>query len=824
MRYFQIFILLFLLLYGADGIAQGILKGSIVDETQMGVPMADVFVKNRPELRTRADIDGNYLMRLQEGEYYMVFSASGYEQREIFVVVKEGETVKNVQLYPIDVNELDEFDYAVKRTNPGRDIIKKVVEIKDQLDFNKYPYKCNVYIRAKDNKESKEDPDEEDDEKTVRDTEDLKRKKLGDLNNMNMVEVEMVRNYEPPNNVREIRNAYSKRGDDSWLYHTTTTKSNINFFKNMLYLDDLNESPIQSPISTAGILSYKYRLVEKIERDGQPTLNKIKIEPRSVVTSTLQGHIWVQDSTWMVEKLDLKLVKGNLFVYDYFQVIQDFDVSSDTLCLLKSQEMNYGADYRKANFEGKTIVNYSDYEFYPDFPKNYFGNEVAVTTEEAYDRDTSYWSENRKSTLSKEEYQYIKKRDSIENLFSQKSYLDSVDSVFNRVTFWKVVWFGIDHRNRAKKTQWTISSLAGMLQPAFIAGPRVGQNFDFFKKWDNEKTIDSYTRVDVGVLNGDIKGRQRIAHLYDPFKLGTAGIDFEHNYDLIRTFDAFSQVFLRENFIEKTSGSIFNDIELFNGLYLENNLELTERRPLPEGTKFIRWFDDALDNNEPPEFERYKAVLFDMTLSYIPFQKYMREPNRKVVLGSKWPEFYVYYEKGIPKFLGSEINHDYIRFGIRQSFKISTFGTSSYHTTTGKFLNSKDLREVDFKYHRRSDQLWFSNPLYSFQDLDTSLPTLDWYYEAHFIHHFNGALINKIPFMKKTRITSVAGAGYLWVPEHNWQHYEFFAGLERIFKITKRRIRLGLYVTFSDGNQSDPRNSFKISFSVLDRRDMKFNF
>jgi hypothetical protein len=213
-----------------------------------------------------------------------------------------------------------------------------------------------------------------------------------------------------------------------------------------------------------------------------------------------------------------------------------------------------------------------------------------------------------------------------------------------------------------------------------------------------------------------------------------------------------------------------------------------------------------------------------MTLSYIPFQKYMREPHRKVVLGSKWPEFYVYYEKGIPKLLGSEINHDYIRFGIRQSFKISTFGTSSYHTTTGKFLNSKDLREVDFKYHRRSDQLWFSNPLYSFQDLDTSLPTLDWYYEAHFIHHFNGALINKIPFMKKTRITSVAGAGYLWVPEHNWQHYEFFVGLERIFKITKRRIRLGLYVTFSDGNQTDYRNSFKISFSVLDRRDMKFNF
>ncbi|MEX1193407.1 MAG: DUF5686 family protein [Brumimicrobium sp.] len=827
MKYLS-FLLLFIavLLFKVEGVAQGVLKGKIVDETNIGLPMANVFVKNRPELRTRADVEGYYEMRLDEGEYYMVFSVNGYEDRELFVVVRDGENIKNVQLFPLDVNELDEFDYAVERTNPGREIIKKVVDIKDQLDFNQYPYSCDVYIKAKDNKTDKEKSDKkkDKDKNKIRDTEDLKEEKLGKLKNMNLVEVELERNYSPPNDVREIRNAYSKRGDDSWLYHTTTTKSNINFFKNMLYLDDLNESPIQSPISTAGILSYKYRLEEKIERAGKPTLNKIRIEPRSVVTSTLQGHIWVQDSTWLVEKLDLKLVKGNLYIYDYFQVIQDFDVSSDTLCLLKSQEMNYGADYRKASFEGQTIVDYSGYEFFPDFPKNYFGNELAVTTDEAYERDTSYWSEKRMSPLSDEEIEYIKERDSIENLFSKTSYLDSVDSVFNKLTFWKVVWFGIDHRNRAKKTQWTLSSVAGMLQPAFIAGPRVGPNFDFFKKWDNEKNIDSYSRIDVGVLNGDIKGRTMLSHLYNPFKQATVGIDFEHNYDLIRTFDAFSQIFLRENFIEKTSGSIFHNIEIVNGLYLESSFELTERRPLPENTKFIRWLDETIDNNEPPEFEKYKASILDFTLSYIPFQKFMREPNRKVVLGSKWPEFYVYYEKGVPKILGSEINHDYLRFGIRQSFKISNFGTSSYHTTTGKFLNSKDLREVDYKYHRRSDRLWFSNPLYSFQDLDTSLPTLDWYFEAHFIHHFNGALLNKIPFMKKTRITSVAGGGYLWVPEHNWQHYEFFAGIERIFKITKRRLRIGLYTTFSDGNQSDPRNSFKISFSVLDRRDMKFNF
>ncbi len=827
--------------------AQNVLKGKVFDEMNLGLPMADIYVKNEPGLRTRADIEGNYLMRLQEGEYYLVVRANGYESKEVFVVVKSGENIRNFQLFPIDVKEIEEFDYAVKRVNVGREIIKKVVDKKMFFDFNRMPYSCDVYIKAKDKrtfvpdedkkekeqkKEQKEKQEKKKEGKKERDeidaqyanVETLKRHKLGELNNINFVEVELIRDYAPPNNVREVRNAYAKRGSDRRLYFTTTAKSNFNFFENMLYLNDLNESPIQSPISTAGIFSYKYQLVEKIEREGRFTLNKIKIEARNMATSTLSGFIWVEDSTWMVEKIDFTLEKGNLYVYDYFRIQQEFDTSSDTLCLLKYQEMDYGVAFRKDEFEGKTIVNYSNYNFKPEFEKGYFGNEVAITTEEAYERDSSYWSQKRLTPLTEEEKEYIKKRDSIENIFNQSSYLDSVDSVFNEMTFLKVLWFGIDHRNRAKKTQWTLSSIAAMVEPIYIAGPRIGPDFDFFKKWDNEKTFDSYSRADVGILNGDIKGFTRFRYLYNPFKQARVGINFEHNYDLIRTFDAFTQVLLRDNFIEKTSGSLYHDIEILNGLYLQSNFTLTNRRPISEDTRFITWFDDAIENNEPPDFDAYRAFIADFTLSYTPFQKYMREPHRKVVLGSKWPQFYVYYEKGVPQILGSEINHDYLRFGVRQTFKISTFGTSNYHITSGKFLNSKNLREVDYKFHRRSDPIWFSNPLFSFQDLDTSLPTLDWYFESHFIHHFNGALINKIPFMKKTRITSVAGGGYLWVPEHNWQHYEFFAGIERVFKFARRRLRIGTYAVFSDGNQIDPRTTFKISFALLDRRNMKFNF
>ncbi|MBW7867277.1 MAG: carboxypeptidase regulatory-like domain-containing protein [Brumimicrobium sp.] len=819
---------IFLLLLPSFVWSQYEVKGRITDESNIGIPYAEVFVKNKPELRTRSDINGNYLMRLEVGEYYLVFSAVGFEDREYYLGVKEKQTLLDMQLFSSKVEEFESVDYRTKRRNVGRDIVLRTVKIKDEIDFNKYAYSTQVYIRA--TKEKKVEGTKKQEKEKIENAhfdsvEELKRKKLSQLQDMDMVEVELTRNYVPPASIKEVRNAYTKRGNDQYLYFTTTAAANFNFFQNILYLNDLSKNPIQSPISNAGILSYKYQLVEKIERKDQPSLNKIKITPRNVATSTLDGYIWIADSSWMVEKLEFTISKGNLFIYDYFTIQQEFRTVGDTMSVLTGQIMKYGVSFNKEKYDGITNVSYTNYNFSPNFKGIKFGNEVAVTTTDAYDKDTSYWSQNRLIPLTLEEQKYIKQRDSIENMFLKQNYLDSIDSVFNKVTFWKVVWFGIDHRNRAKKTQWTISSIAGTMRPLYIAGPRIGPDFSFYKKWNNERSIDYFIRTDVGVLNGDVKGWTTIQYLYDPFRQSNLWMNVSHNYDLIRSYDALTQVFLRDNFIVSTSGTLGHTFEAFNGFVVETELTYIYRSPLPANTKFIRWFDKALNNVEPPVFTPFNSFIGNLMIRYTPFQKYMREPKRKVILGSKWPTIYMSYEKGIPKIFDSDVNHDYIQFGMSQAFNIGTWGTSQYHITTGKFLNTKKLHPEDFKFFRRGDPILFSNPLYSYQDLDSTLPTMNWYLETHYIHHFNGALINKIPFMKKTRISTVAGGGFLWVPEHDWIHYELYVGLERIFKFAKRRLRIGAYCVFSEGNHiSKLKTSFKISFAILDERSMKFTF
>ena len=515
--------------------------------------------------------------------------------------------------------------------------------------------------------------------------------------------------------------------------------------------------------------------------------------------------------------------KGNLLVYDNFFIEQNFVHYGDSLCVLAEQNLSYGVKYKNETSKSYTKAVFSHYDFNPKFVNKFFSTELAITEKEAFEKDTAFWSTRRQIELSNEERKFILLKDSIRDAHNRKEYLDSVDKIFNKITFLKVLWYGIDYRNRLKRSQVGFSPLVLFIQPLMIGGLRLSPSFDYFKKWKNERALESWSRLSYGFLNKDLKGGSWWRFKFDPFHFGFFRLSINHDFDAIRYTDAITQIYRRNNLIETTKMGSSIEYELFNGFYGGFSLEFSERRSLKD-FKFIKSFDQYLPNDEPTNFKSYQALITNVTISYTPQQKYMREPYRKVVLGSRWPTFSLNYERGIPRLFGSDVDHEYIQLDILQTFKIGTLGTSSYRFSGGKFLSAKKIYDPDMKYQRRSDPVWFSNPLFSFQGLDSTLPTIDYVLEAHIIHHDNGALINKIPLMKKTRIGLVLGAGAMYIKEYNWQHYEFLGGLERNFKIFKRRLRIGFYTVFSDGNRVAPRFNYKISFALLNDRNMKWNF
>ncbi|MEY3845467.1 MAG: hypothetical protein RL293_1889, partial [Bacteroidota bacterium] len=483
-------LLLFILL--ANGLsAQNFVRGNVVDERKSPIPFAKIYVKNTADQRTVAAVDGSYELSLMPGEYFLVISALGYQDRETYISISNVDLQRDIQLFPEKEQDYKEIVVNTKKGNIGREIMLEVVKRRDRMNPWNHAHAVDVYIKASEQKDIKEKEQKKkkennvEAEETTKDADPLEAslpKAPAWVDNMNLLEVQLKRNYAPGNKVKEIRNAYTMHGSDQSLYYTTTVKSNFNFFENLLHLDDLHQTPVSSPISVPGILSYKYKLEETYVENGL-TICKIKIIPRNTATTTLEGYIYVIDSLFLVQKLQLTMNKGNLLIYDHFEIDQTYSNIGDTMCVLDKQVLSYGVKYKNETSACQTTALFTNYNFDPEFSKKFFNTELAVTTKEAYERDTNYWSNTRQTSLSPEEQRFIVIKDSIRDFFNRKEYLDSIDEVFNKITALKILWFGVDHRNREQKIQWSLGSVATLIQPFGLGGPRLNPSFDYFKKW-----------------------------------------------------------------------------------------------------------------------------------------------------------------------------------------------------------------------------------------------------------------------------------------------------------------------------------------------------
>jgi hypothetical protein len=356
-----------------------------------------------------------------------------------------------------------------------------------------------------------------------------------------------------------------------------------------------------------------------------------------------------------------------------------------------------------------------------------------------------------------------------------------------------------------------------------IGGARISYWYSFIKRFPNKRNVSFAPNLSYGFRNKDLQGSISGSWLYNPFKRSDVFINFGRSFDLINPYDAYINMFRRSNFYVKNNFSLTHVTELINGVYLNTGFDFEDRKSL-SGYKFGEVADKIFANNNPVLFNPYAAFTIDLSVSFTPYQKYLRLPLEKIILGSKYPTFRLEWDKGIPSFLGSSVNYDLIEFSINQEITLGIVGLSKYRFATGRFLNTKSLPIIDMKYMRMGDPYLFTNPLQTFQLLDTTFSTTNWFFEAHYMHHFQGFIENRIPFFKKTGIKTAIGASMMYSVSNKYQHGEIFFGLERFIRILRDRFRLGVYYALSESNKYPPRAGFKFSLEYYDRKNNRWNF
>ena len=815
-RHTCILLVLFFGFYGAN--AQYFkISGKITNDKLEALALVSIQVKGSVK-GTISKEDGSYELRLEEGTYDLAFSMLGYKTLLINVVVSR-DYVQNIVLETDEAKNLSEVVVRGKMKDRSEEIIRNVIRGKDDILAAAGSYSCNVYIKA-----TQEDSTHRKVKAKKKQIDTISANLNGDLQRMAMAEISLRFDHENDNRVKEERTGVVKRGNPETLFYLSLTEGDFNLYNNLLTSRVLSEVPFLSPVSYSGLAAYRYKVININRQDGRK-IYTISVKPRQLSNVTVEGEIKILDSAWVILSAHFTLPGYHIPEYDHFEIDQQYSFVDNKAWMIIRQQFSYYSKTGNGKLSGETVASYKDFEFNKEFPKKYFGTELSSTAQEAYDRDSSFWQQTRTEPLTAKEIRFIHYKDSLFRVSTSKPYLDSIDGVINKVTWPKVLLFGQTKFNREKKRSWHLPPLIDVIDPFRFGGVRIKANVSYYKTFTSKRSVAVFSNISYGIRNQDLNGNISITHRYNPLNGAFINVSAQRDFQYIFQGDAWINMLKRDNFYLNEAIGINHGVEVLNGLVLFLNADYSYRRSVV-GYETNPKLDTVFGVvNEPVPFEAYNAFYGKVRLQYTPRQRFIREPREKIILGSKWPTFYVSWRKGIPGVLKSVVDFDYLEFGMEQELKLGITGVSKYNIRSGSFFNTKDLRMVDYKFQRRGDPFLFMNPDEAFQSLDSTFPVFERFYQAHFVHEFNGAVLNKIPLFKKLELREIAGGGFLIAPERNLRYAELFTGIEKVFKIPFNplyKFKLGAYVIGSAANQFRNPVQFKVGFTVWDRSSNKW--
>jgi hypothetical protein len=839
---------LFLFLFSFFQSWAGYVQGRVVDEKGIPLAYANIYIKNST-YGVSSNINGEYFLELKSGKHTLVFSYLGYlsVEKEVQITSGKGQTI-NVTLKSSS-REFDEVVITDNKKDLAKSIMKNVREKRSFYFDQVESYTCKTYLKTSIEKEYvEEDTSEVKNKKERKKAENLEEHLKKER--INLIESIFETNYKSPNKYKEIVLAHhdyipSKKeigasveigasfGEDDMIPKPSVEKNpyliyedilscDFNFFKNLIDYPAISQQPILSPMAATAPLNYTFYLKGSFYEEGKKTY-EIEVKPLFKEEALFYGSLFVEDSTWQLKAVDLRINGRALFFCKEFRIIQNYVEVEENVILPVRREIFYTIKDGKNTIFGNTRINHSEYEINKEFPNRFFNNELKYYKPDAFDKDSIYWQDLRPIQLKNTELEFINVTDSIAAYYTSDEYYRKIDSAYNRISIWTPL-SGLGRRNRAKGTQLYIGSLLAQVKPLGIGGYRHALPIEFNKEFSNGMLLETEEYIDYGFNNQDLKAKLGVGLTYIPLKFVRTFIRVGDVYEMVNDYASIEQVFARSNYVRAKTFSISQRMEIVNGLFGEFTFNFSDQIPL-KNIQFAEWSELLFGElNEPADFDRYIKSEFKLELRYRIKQKYIIKGNKKIIIGTDFPELFFVYRKGVPGLFNSEVKFDFIELGTKGEIGMGRFGLSRWQVFAGGFINQSDLRLLEYKYFRGSDRFFFSDPLQSFQLLGQTFLTSNEYFRANYIHHFQGSILDKVPLINWLGLELAGGAGTIMIPDESIAHIEMFGGLQKVFKIKKQLFRVGVYGVTADNSLGEADFTWKFGLSFFNGYSNKWTY
>ncbi|OEJ99327.1 hypothetical protein A8C32_09175 [Flavivirga aquatica] len=572
--------------------------------------------------------------------------------------------------------------------------------------------------------------------------------------------------------------------------------SDFNVYDN--YLKFFDKSFV-SPLSKTGINTYNYVLSDSAFVDNKWCYNVVYY-PRRKNELTFKGDFWVADTTYAIKEINLQASKSaNINWVKEIYIEQEFDVLNDSLFLVKRDYMlsdfAFNKKEKSRGVYGKRTTLYNNYKFDIEKDKKFYETEVYNYDKDVYDRDDTFWSENRLEELNKDEKGVYKMLDTLKTVkkFKRLYNLGSIlasgyvefsslnldyGPIFSTFGFNEVEGLRLRAGGRTYFGRNDLWRLQGFLAYGF--------RDDKFKygisgKWLLDKKsrliISGGNRRDVEQIGAslttstDVLGRS----LASSSVVGTA------------TNDKLTSINLTSLAIEAEPWR--NVIFRLSGNY--RTLESAS------STFSLDYIDTDSPTGIESEIKQYESSL---SVSYFPKRKMTGFGVERKIANDNFARLFAQVSRGDKTVLNSDFDYTKVQFSYIQPWQLGGFGRLITTFEAGKTFGEVPLGLLSVI---PGNQSYFS--IYNtFSQLDFYEFVSDTYTSFHFEHNFNGRIFSRIPLLRKLNLREIISVRGVWgelsnenialsstgspnsiplIAPTNKPYYEYGFGVGNIFKV-----------------------------------------
>ncbi len=781
MKHFVLALLAFLPL----GLPGQTVHGLVTDEQGRPLPFADVYVEGTTR-GTTTNGEGWYELPLEAGTWRIVFSYLGYEPQVVRVRLAEGDELRqDVALRPQSV-ELGLVEVRAGE-NPAHPIIRRAMERRTYWLRQVRAFSCDAYVKGA--VRILKMPDQ-----ILGMPVDPAAMGLDTAGRGFVYLSETVSryHYQWPDKRREVIVSSKVSGDAQAITFNSAADLDLNFYEPTI--DFVRD--IVSPIAPGAFGFYDYELVGAWPDEEGRLVYQIRLSPKNAELPAFHGDIHIVEGLWNIRSVDV-WVNGaalNNPVVDTLALRQTYLPVRDSIWRVFSQHIQLKMRVMGIELAGDFLGIFRNYDLEPDFPKGFFGNELMRMEDDAPHRDSLYWEAIRPVPLARAERLDYRVKDSIAEVHQSRPWLDSVDRANNRFTP-IALYTGYTHTNTWEKRSWSIGS--PLLNNGFDAVRGLYLSLPASGTWrlgaDKERRLELGVRPEYAFAERQLRVEGWGSYRFDRLTQttvrlsgGRAARQFNAREPVSPIMNELYSLYGKRHVVrlyDRRWLGLSLSSKPLDGVQVELTGELVREDPLSNHTDycFCKKKEQPYAPNElrpagawpDPLPYQGEGLLVGLALRYQPGQRYVRYPDFRIELPSKWPVLRAELVRGQPLDWhaadGPLFDFWRLRLGLERSgIDLGRWGESALLWQGGTLL-SDDYVSLAQLFHFDGNEIWFM-PSGSYLHRFFALPYYDWSTRGPWVslaaeHNFRGALLDRLPLLRKLHLETIVSMRYLHTAE-----------------------------------------------------------